>query len=126
MSQPGAAFFSIHQFPCYPGTGAQNAGKNCFNYPVAPQTPRAEYRRVLNAALKHLQTFKPDLVAVSAGFDAYARDPLAQETLEAEDYHWLGRSFRELGVPVFSLLEGGYSNALPELIFAYLNGLEGA
>ena len=126
LNQPGAAFFSIHQFPCYPGTGAQNAGKNCFNYPVAPQTPRAEYRRVLNAALKHLQTFKPDLVAVSAGFDAYARDPLAQETLEAEDYHWLGRSFRELGVPVFSLLEGGYSNALPELIFAYLNGLEGA
>ncbi len=126
LNQAGAAFFSIHQFPCYPGTGAQNAGKNCFNYPVAPQTPRAEYRRVLNAALKHLQTFKPDLVAVSAGFDAYARDPLAQETLEAEDYHWLGRSLRELGVPVFSLLEGGYSNALPELIFAYLNGLEGA
>ncbi len=126
LNQPGAAFFSIHQFPCYPGTGAQNAGENCFNYPVAPQTPRPEYRRVLNAALKHLQTFKPDLVAVSAGFDAYARDPLAQETLEAEDYHWLGRSFRELGVPVFSLLEGGYSHALPELIFAYLNGLEGA
>jgi len=126
LNQPGAAFFSIHQFPCYPGTGAQNAGKNCFNYPVAPQTPRAEYRRVLNTAFKHLQTFKPDLVAVSAGFDAYARDPLAQETLEAEDYHWLGRSIRELGVPVFSLLEGGYSNALPELIFAYLNGLEGA
>ena len=125
LNQPGAAFFSIHQFPCYPGTGAQNAGKNCFNYPVAPQTPRAEYRRVLNTAFKHLQTFKPDLVAVSAGFDAYARDPLAQETLEAEDYHWLGRSIRELGVPVFSLLEGGYSNALPELIFAYLNGLEG-
>ena len=126
LNQPGAAFFSIHQFPCYPGTGAQNAGENCFNYPVAPQTPRPEYRRVLNAALKHLQTFKPDLVAVSAGFDAYARDPLAQETLEAEDYHWLGRSFRELGVPVFSLLEGGYSNNLPELILAYLNGLEGA
>ncbi len=103
----------------------ENAGNNCFNYPVAPQTPRAEYRRVLNTAFKHLQTFKPDMVAVSAGFDAYARDPLAQETLEVEDYHWLGRSFRELGVPVFSLLEGGYSHDLPELIFAYLNGLEG-
>ena len=125
LNQPGAVFFSIHQFPCYPGTGAQNAGNNCFNYPVAPQTPRAEYRRVLNTAFKHLQTFKPDMVAVSAGFDAYARDPLAQETLEVEDYHWLGRSFRELGVPVFSLLEGGYSHDLPELIFAYLNGLEG-
>src|ERR1043166_6720508 len=85
LNQPGAAFFSIHQFPCYPGTGRQNVGDNCFNYPVAPQTPRSEYRHVLASALEQLQRFKPDLVGVSAGFDAYARDPLAQETLEAED-----------------------------------------
>src|SRR5437867_7588334 len=122
LNQPGAAFFSIHQFPCYPGTGRQNVGDNCFNYPVAPQTPRGEYRHVLSSALEQLQSFKPDLVGVSAGFDAYARDPLAQETLEAEDYFWLGQSLRKLGVPVFSLLEGGYSEDLPELIFAYLKG----
>jgi acetoin utilization deacetylase AcuC-like enzyme len=125
LNQPGAAFFSIHQFPCYPGTGRQNVGDNCFNYPVAPQTPRSEYRHVLASALEQLQRFKPDLVGVSAGFDAYARDPLAQETLEAEDYYWLGQSLRNLGIPVFSLLEGGYSNDLPELILAYLKGLEG-
>ena len=125
LNQPGAAFFSIHQFPCYPGTGRQNVGDNCFNYPVAPQTPRSEYRHVLASALEQLQRFKPDLVGVSAGFDAYARDPLAQETLEAEDYYWLGQSLRNLGMPVFSLLEGGYSNDLPELILAYLKGLEG-
>jgi acetoin utilization deacetylase AcuC-like enzyme len=125
LNKPGAAFFSIHQFPCYPGTGAKNVGDNCFNYPVAPRTPRAEYRQILQSALQALKEFKPDLVGVSAGFDAYARDPLAQETLEAEDYHWLGKQFRELGVPVVSLLEGGYSSDLPELIFAYLQGLEG-
>jgi acetoin utilization deacetylase AcuC-like enzyme len=124
LNQPGAVFFSIHQFPCYPGTGRANAGNNCFNYPVPPQLPRAEYRHVLHSALEHLQSFKPDLVAVSAGFDAYARDPLAQETLEAEDYYWLGQSLRGLDVPVLSLLEGGYSDDLPELIFAYLKGLE--
>ena len=56
--------------------------------------------------------------------DAYRGDPLADGTLE-EDYYWLGESFRELGVPAFSLLEGGYSDDLPELIFAYLKGLEG-
>jgi acetoin utilization deacetylase AcuC-like enzyme len=123
LNKPGAAFFSIHQYPCYPGTGGENVGDNCFNYPVRPGTQRAEYREVLGRALKQLETFKPDLVAVSAGFDAYARDPLAQETLEAEDYHWLGASFRNLGVPVFSLLEGGYSDDLPELIFAYLRGI---
>ena len=40
---PGAFFFSVHQFPCYPGTGTRNVGDNCFNYPVPPQTPRGEY-----------------------------------------------------------------------------------
>ena len=65
------------------------------------------------------------MIGVSAGFDAYARDPLAQETLEAEDFYWLGQSFRKLGLPVFSLLEGGYSKDLPELIIAYLKGLDG-
>ncbi len=125
LNQPGAAFFSVHQFPCYPGTGTRNVGNNCFNYPIVPQAPRAEYRQVLQSALVTLQDFKPDLVAVSAGFDAYVRDPLAQGSLETEDYHWLGDSFRRLGVPVLSLLEGGYSPELPQLIFAYLKGLEG-
>lgn len=125
LNHPNAYFFSIHQYPCYPGTGTENAGKNCFNYPVAPRTPREEYRKILSRALDDLRKTRPALVAVSAGFDAYARDPLAQETLEAEDYHWLGESIRKLGVPVFSLLEGGYSSDLPELILAYLKGLEG-
>ncbi len=125
LNRPGVSFFSIHQYPCYPGTGTRNQGDNCFNYPVAPETPRSEYRHVLTSALEHLQTLKPELIGVSAGFDCYAHDPLAQETLELEDFYWLGQTFRKLGVPVFSLLEGGYSKDLPELILAYLKGLEG-
>ena len=125
LNHPGAAFFSIHQFPCYPGTGQANVGDNCFNFPVAPATPRAEYRRVLSQAIAGVKKFRPDLVAVSAGFDAYARDPLAQETLEAEDFHWLGESIRKLDIPAFSVLEGGYSDDLPGLILAYLKGWEG-
>jgi acetoin utilization deacetylase AcuC-like enzyme len=124
-NRPGATFFSIHQYPCYPGTGGRNVGNKCFNYPVPPQTPRGEYRHVFDSAFEHLRQISPDLVVVSAGFDAYARDPLAQETLEAEDYHWLGQSFRQLGVPIVSLLEGGYSDDLPELILAYLKGIDG-
>ena len=123
LDQPGMAFFSIHEHPCYPGTGATNAGHNCFNYPVAPHTPRAAYRKILERALNDLKKFKPGLVAVSAGFDAYARDPLAQGSLDAEDFHWLGGELRKMAVPLFSLLEGGYSDDLPELIFAYLKGL---
>jgi acetoin utilization deacetylase AcuC-like enzyme len=125
LNKAGANFISVHQFPCYPGTGTRNVGANCFNYPVLPQTPRGPYRQVLASALEQLQKVKPGLVAVSAGFDAYARDPLAQGSLEAEDFYWLGQSLRKLGVPTFSLLEGGYSAELPDLILAYLRGVEG-
>ena len=125
LNKPGASFFSIHQFPCYPGTGTRNMGENCFNFPVPPQTPREEYRHVLNSAIEHMGSLSPELVVVSAGFDAYARDPLAQETLEAEDFCWLGKALRNLGVPVVSLLEGGYSDDLPDLILSYLKGIDG-
>ena len=125
LDHPGCAYFSIHQFPCYPGTVSTNVGTNCFNYPVAPGAPRETYRATLARALGDMKNSQPDLIAVSAGFDAYARDPLAEGTLEAADFHWLGQSLRRLGVPLFSLLEGGYSQDLPELILAYLKGVEG-
>ncbi len=125
LNQLQCTFFSIHQHPCYPGTGTGDVGHNCFNYPVPPRTPREEYRKRLSRALDDLGRQRPTLVGVSAGFDAYARDPIAQETLEIEDYYWLGKSIRGLGIPSFSILEGGYSNDLPELILAYLKGIEG-
>jgi acetoin utilization deacetylase AcuC-like enzyme len=124
LNRDGVAFFSVHQFPAYPGTGGKNIGKNCFNYPVAPSAPREICRAALARALAELKNFQPELIAVSAGFDAYARDPLAQGTLLAEDFFWLGKELRALKIPSFSLLEGGYSRDLPELIFAYLKGAE--
>ena len=125
LHHAGVAFFSVHQHPCYPDTGAGNVGDNCFNFPVAPNAPREIYLRALERAFEKLKQFGPDLVGVSAGFDAYEKDPLAQGTLVREDYRTLGRWFGGLGAPVFSVLEGGYSRDLPELILAYLLGLEG-
>lgn len=125
LNRDGTAFYSIHQFPAYPGTGSSNVGKNCFNFPVPPSLPRQDYRDVFSSALEQLKQFRPDLVGVSAGFDAYARDPLAQETLEAEDFYWLGQKIRALNIPTYSILEGGYSRDLPDLVFSYLKGLEG-
>lgn len=125
LNRERAWLLSIHQSPCYPGTGTRNVGSNCFNYPVPPEIPRQEYRGVLTSAFEHLESLRPQIVGVCAGFDCYAHDPLAQGTLEAEDFYWLGQKFRNLGVPVFSLLEGGYSPDLPELIFAYMRGIGG-
>jgi acetoin utilization deacetylase AcuC-like enzyme len=124
LGKPGCAFFSIHQWPAYPGTGREDR-ENCHNYPVAPCLPREDYREVAKKAITQLREFKPDLIAVSAGFDTYVGDPLAQQRLEIGDYHWLGRMVRETGVPAFSLLEGGYSDELPRLIRSYLIGIEG-
>lgn len=125
FNHPCVEFFSVHQHPAYPNTGAKNAGHNCFNYPVTPKTPRESYRTILGRAIDDLRSYRPEIIAVSAGFDAYARDPLAEGTLLAEDFHWIGQTLRELNVPFFSLLEGGYSKDLPKLIFAYLKGVEG-
>jgi acetoin utilization deacetylase AcuC-like enzyme len=124
LDRPHCAFFSVHQYPAYPGTGARPI-KNSFNYPVAPGASRETYRKALAQALDELKKFKPDLIGVSAGFDAYRRDPLSDEPLEAEDYHWLGQEVRQSKVTAFSILEGGYSSDLPDLILAYLKGLDG-
>lgn len=122
--RPDCAFFSIHQFPAYPGTG-ESSHQNIHNYPVPPGAPRAEYRQNLADALAALRRYEPTLIAVSAGFDAYYGDPLSDAALETDDFHWLGVELRATGVPVFSVLEGGYSAALPDLILAYLCGLTG-
>lgn len=123
LDVPGCVFVSVHQHPAYPGTGLAKRGGNCFNFPVAPATPRAEYAKVLSSAFDVVKKIEPDIIAVSAGFDAYSRDPLAEGTLEEDDFHRIGEMIREYGAPAFSILEGGYSSALPDLILAYLTGV---
>jgi acetoin utilization deacetylase AcuC-like enzyme len=113
------AFASIHQFPGYPGTGTESFA-SVMNYPLGPGTPRAHHIEVAKRALDKLEAFKPDLLLVSAGFDAYARDPLLQMTLEREDFATFGDWLRQLDVPIATILEGGYSDYLPELIDAFL------
>ena len=112
-------FASIHQFPAYPGTGTKSFA-NIDNYPVAPFTPRAQHVHFAERALENLIAFKPDLILVSAGFDAYSGDPLVQMTLEHEDFAKFGDWLRKIGIPTAAVLEGGYSGKLPELIDAFL------
>jgi acetoin utilization deacetylase AcuC-like enzyme len=113
-------FASIHQFPAYPGTGAKSFA-NIDNYPVAPVTPRREHVDACKHGLEKLVHFKPDLLLVSAGFDAYAGDPLVQMTLEREDFATFGEWLRKIDIPVAAGLEGGYSTDLPDLIDVFLS-----
>jgi len=112
-------FASIHQFPAYPGTGAKSFA-NINNYPIAPYTARRRIVDLARRSLDKLIAFEPDLLLVSAGFDAYAHDPLLQLTLEREDFATFANWLNEIDVPVAVVLEGGYSNDLPELIDAFL------
>lgn len=120
---PQIALASIHQYPAYPGTGAKSFA-NVTNLPVAPMTSRAAHVREVERGLKTLLEFKPDLLLVSAGFDAYAGDPITQMTLEREDFATFGKWLRECDVPAGVSLEGGYSEELPELIDAFLSAWE--
>jgi acetoin utilization deacetylase AcuC-like enzyme len=121
--QPGTFFASVHQYPGYPGTGITSAG-NVANFPVAPHTPREAHRAELARSWEQVVAFQPDLILMSAGFDAYARDPITAMTLEAEDFAELGRWVGQSGRPAAAILEGGYSPDLPLLIDAFLSAWE--
>ena len=110
---------SVHQAPAYPGTGLDSSG-NCRNWALRPYTPRAPHLDALRASLDAVVAFRPDLVLVSAGFDAYARDPITEMELEMDDFASLGRWLHETGLPAAAILEGGYSPELPVLVEAFL------
>ncbi|WP_395650884.1 histone deacetylase family protein [Brevundimonas sp.] len=109
-------FASIHQSPLYPGTGAasETGVGNIINAPVAPHAAREHWRGAFAGTLMPaLDAFQPDLILISAGFDAHRRDPLAHQSLEAEDFAWATRAVLEVarqrcGGKVVSSLEGGY------------------
>jgi acetoin utilization deacetylase AcuC-like enzyme len=133
---PTVFFFSAHQYPWFPGTGAR--GENgmgrgrgyTLNVPLRARTPAAEHRRGVEAALEEIgQKFKPDLVVVSAGFDAHASDPLGQLTLRDEDFVALTRAVKEWAREacagrVVSCLEGGYNlQTLGQTVRAHVRAL---
>jgi acetoin utilization deacetylase AcuC-like enzyme len=112
-------FASVHQYPGYPGTGTVSRG-NVFNWPIAPQADPEEHASAVYRALDCLLEFSPDILLVSAGFDAFAGDPLTEMTLEQEHFAKFGRRLKETGVASAAILEGGYSDDLPILVEAFL------
>ncbi len=119
-------FASVHQYPGYPGTGTQDHGPSIRNWPVAPRTSRRDHMAALRSSLDAVASFAPNLILVSAGFDAYVHDPLTDLMLETEDFATLGRWLGETARPAAAVLEGGYSEDLSLLIDAFLSAWENA
>ena len=112
----GLFFASSHQMPCYPGTGAagETGVGNIVNAPLAPGSGSVEFREAWEKTIiPALSNFAPELLIISAGFDAHADDPLAQLRLVEDDYAWVTVKLLEVartccGGRVVSSLEGGY------------------
>ncbi|MGB3540430.1 MAG: histone deacetylase family protein [Mesorhizobium sp.] len=113
---PSVLYCSTHQMPLYPGTGAKSetGAGNIVNAPLSPRTGSDVFRDAfLSRVLPALDNFAPDLIIVSAGFDAHHRDPLAEINLVEDDFDWatgqlMERAQRHSGGRLVSLLEGGY------------------
>lgn len=128
----GLLFISTHQSPLYPGTGLEtdNIPGNILNIPLSPGTRGDRFRRVIeNDVLPVLHDFSPQLLLVSAGFDAHRADPLASLALEEQDYQWLGRKLRAFAREhcegrLLAALEGGYNlEVLGSSAEAFIDGL---
>jgi acetoin utilization deacetylase AcuC-like enzyme len=134
---PTVFFFSMHQYPWYPGTGARGEtglgrGRGTtLNVPVRAMTARLEQRRMFDAALQEMGArFKPDLIIISAGFDSHEADPLGQLRLEDEDFVEMTRAVKEWARAackgrVVSCMEGGYNlDTLGGTVRAHMSALQ--
>jgi len=111
-TDPAIHFVSMHQWPHYPGTGdeRERGTGNVWNVPRRAGLPPEEYVGDLLAAVESAtEDWSPDLVLISAGFDAMAGDPLAGFTLRPQDYTTITLFLQGLGAPMAAALEGGYS-----------------
>ena len=125
-------YWSLHQYPAFPGSGDYNeigSGKGkgfTLNIPLPAGSADDIYLGAVERFLPLAKQFDPDVVAVSAGFDAYADDLLLNLRLSAKAYYTLGRMIADNFDNVFATFEGGYNVAmLPKLVWNFLDGMNG-
>ena len=132
-SDPTVMYCSTHQMPLYPGTGAvseRGAHNTIVNAPLRPGDGGDQFRAAFETViLPRLTDFRPDLVIISAGFDAHMRDPLANLNLLEPDFAWATQKLMEIadsaaGGRVVSVLEGGYDlDGLARSVAAHVTAL---
>jgi acetoin utilization deacetylase AcuC-like enzyme len=131
--QEGLFFASIQQWPIWPGTGhpSETTAPNVANAVVPPGASRDAWRQAFESLMPKVDAFAPDLILVSAGFDAHVRDPIGEagQSLEAEDFAWATRAIASVARAhakgrVVSSLEGGYDlQALGSSALAHVRAL---
>ena len=126
---------SIHEYPLFPGTGseAEIGVGNIFNAPIVAGTNGQDFLKIFKSKiLDNVDKFQPEIILLSAGFDAHKRDPLANINLESRDYYRLTKAIvdianRHCQGKIISFLEGGYDlTALAEGVTEHLYGLQDA
>jgi len=129
---PNVLFCSSFQYPFYPFSGVGETPANIVNTPLAASAGSAEFRQVVSERwLPALETFKPEMLFISAGFDAHIQDDISQVNLVEADYRWVTDQLHAVAHQhsqgrIVSLLEGGYSlGALARSVVAHINGLIG-
>jgi acetoin utilization deacetylase AcuC-like enzyme len=123
---PTIFFVSFHQWPLYPGTGGPHEqGDTLLNLPLPPGSDDAVYLDAWSAVERAVGLFAPDLVLVSAGFDAHVDDPLADMEVTADGFRELAGRSAALAPRAAAVLEGGYNlRTLPDLVEAAVEGFE--
>ena len=122
---PSVLFVSLHQWPFYPGTGGpEDRGETVLNVPLPAGSTDEDYFQAWDERVEPaVRRFHPDLVLVSAGFDAHEEDPIAQMLVTEAGFRELARRSAALGPRVGAVLEGGYNlETLPRLVDAALEG----
>ena len=129
---PRVLVCNTYQYPLYPFWADGGGAPNIIDAPLHPRSGGKEFREAVTALWRPaVKRFRPELILVSAGFDAHRDDPLAQLELLEDDYHWVGTQIRDWAESsasgrVVSTLEGGYAlRALGSSVVAFLEGLDG-
>lgn len=131
-ARPEVLFCSTYQHPFYPFSGHQVIGPNVVNSPLAATASSDEFREAITHDwLPALNSFKPEMIFISAGFDAHAEDEMSNVRLYETDYRWVTEQVREIADRysegrIVSMLEGGYDlSSLGRSVVAHINGLIG-
>ncbi len=123
---PTIFFASLHEWPLYPGTGGEDEqSETLLNIPLRPGTGDQGYSEAWSRVERRVLRFAPDLLLVSAGFDAHVDDPLADMEVTADGFRELARRSAALAPRAAVVLEGGYNlRTLPDLVEAAVEGFE--